>query len=93
MCDVLKQVTPLSALKLAEIFRECGLPDGVFNVVQGTGKDVGQALVTHKDVAKVSLTGSVPSGKKVAALAGENLKKVRVVCVCLLRRYIVEQAG
>ncbi|MBN9668932.1 betaine-aldehyde dehydrogenase [Roseibium aggregatum] len=68
------EITPLSALKLAEAFTEAGLPDGVFNVLQGFG-DVGARLVAHPDVAKVSLTGSVPTGAKVAALAGEHLKK------------------
>lgn len=68
------EVTPLSALKLAEAFSEAGLPDGVFNVLQGFG-DVGAKMVAHPDIAKVSLTGSVPTGAKVAALAGEHLKK------------------
>lgn len=65
--------TPLSALALAEIFTEAGLPDGLFNVVQGFG-DVGAALASHPVVAKVSLTGSVPTGKKVLALAGSQMK-------------------
>ncbi|WP_150524775.1 betaine-aldehyde dehydrogenase [Roseibium sediminis] len=69
------EVTPLSALKLAEAFKEAGLPDGVFNVVQGFG-DVGAKLISHPTVAKVSLTGSVPTGSKVAALSGEHLKKI-----------------
>jgi len=68
------EVTPLSALKLAEILIEAGLPAGVFNVVQGYG-DVGSKLVSHPDISKVSLTGSVPTGSKVAALAGETLTK------------------
>ncbi|MEO9526732.1 betaine-aldehyde dehydrogenase [Roseibium sp.] len=68
------EVTPLSALKLAEALSEAGLPDGVFNVLQGFG-DVGAKLVAHPAIAKVSLTGSVPTGAKVAALAGEHLKK------------------
>ena len=68
------EVTPLSALKLAEALSEAGLPDGVFNVIQGFG-DVGAKMVAHPDIAKVSLTGSVPTGAKVAALAGEYLKK------------------
>ncbi|WP_422040092.1 betaine-aldehyde dehydrogenase [Roseibium sp.] len=68
------EVTPLSALKLAEALSEAGLPDGVFNVIQGFG-DVGAKMVAHPDIAKVSLTGSVPTGAKVAALAGEHLKK------------------
>lgn len=65
--------TPLSALALAEIYAEAGLPDGLFNVVQGYG-DVGAALASHPLVAKVSLTGSVPTGKKVLALAGSHMK-------------------
>ncbi|SLN35487.1 betaine-aldehyde dehydrogenase [Roseisalinus antarcticus] len=67
------ETTPLSALKLAEIFFEAGLPPGVFNVVQGYG-DVGAALVTDPRVAKVSLTGSVPTGKKVYAAAAAQMK-------------------
>ncbi|MDV6227639.1 betaine-aldehyde dehydrogenase [Nitratireductor aquimarinus] len=67
------EVTPLSALKLAEIYTEAGLPDGLFNVVQGLG-DVGAALVAHPGVAKVSLTGSVETGKKVQSLAGGHMK-------------------
>lgn len=68
------EVTPLSALKLAEALTEAGLPAGVFNVIQGFG-DVGAKMVANPDIAKVSLTGSVPTGAKVAALAGEHLKK------------------
>jgi betaine-aldehyde dehydrogenase len=67
--------TPLSALALAEIYTEAGLPDGLFNVVQGFG-DVGAALVEHPAVAKVSVTGSVPTGRKVSGLAGSTLKHV-----------------
>ncbi|MBK8458481.1 MAG: betaine-aldehyde dehydrogenase [Phyllobacteriaceae bacterium] len=65
--------TPLSALALAEIYIEAGLPPGLFNVVQGFGA-VGHALVSHPDVAKVSLTGSVPTGRKVLGLAGSLMK-------------------
>lgn len=67
--------TPLSALKLAEILIEAGLPPGVFNVVQGFG-ETGRALVGHPDVAKVSLTGSVPTGRGVMAAAAGTLKQV-----------------
>ena len=63
------EVTPLTALKLAEIYREAGLPEGVFNVVLGAGA-TGSALVKHPDVAKVSLTGSVATGKRVTGLGG-----------------------
>ncbi|TPI40652.1 betaine-aldehyde dehydrogenase [Mesorhizobium sp. B3-1-6] len=65
--------TPLSALALAEIYSEAGLPDGLFNVVQGYG-DVGAGLVDHDVVAKVSVTGSVPTGRKVLSLAGSKMK-------------------
>ena len=67
--------TPLTALKLAEIYTEAGLPPGVFNVVQGA-RDTGAALIGHPDVAKVTLTGSVETGKIVMAHAAKDLKKV-----------------
>ena len=69
------EVTSLTALKLAEIYCEAGLPAGVFNVVLGAS-ETGSTLVQHPDVAKVSLTGSVATGKRVAAMAAETLKKV-----------------
>lgn len=69
------EMTPLSALKVAEILIEAGAPAGVFNVVQGYGA-VGAALVTDPRVAKVSLTGSVPTGKKVYAAAAAEMKHV-----------------
>jgi betaine-aldehyde dehydrogenase len=67
--------TPLSALKLAEILIEAGAPPGVFNVVQGAGT-VGRALVEDARVAKVSLTGSAETGKKVYAGAAAQMKHV-----------------
>lgn len=69
------EVTPLCALKVAEILHEAGLPDGLYNVVQGYG-DVGAALVSHPDIEKVSLTGSVPTGARVMAAAGSDIKHV-----------------
>ena len=69
------ETTPLCALKVAEILFEAGLPTGVYNVVQGYG-DVGAALVSDPRVDKVSLTGSVPTGRKVYAAAAEGLKHV-----------------
>src|SRR5262249_40688514 len=69
------ELTPLTALKLAEIYSEAGVPDGVFNVVQGDAR-VGQALTKHPQIAKVSLTGEVGTGKKVMAAASETLKHV-----------------
>ncbi|AHG44491.1 4-trimethylaminobutyraldehyde dehydrogenase [Rhizobium leguminosarum bv. trifolii CB782] len=67
--------TPLGALKIAEILHEAGLPKGLFNVIQGD-RDTGPLLVNHANVAKVSLTGSVPTGRRVAAAAAGNLKHV-----------------
>jgi betaine-aldehyde dehydrogenase len=69
------EVTPLSALKLAEILQQAGLPDGVFNVLQG-GAATGSALTQHPGVAKVSLTGSVATGRRVALAAAESMKAV-----------------
>lgn len=69
------ETTPLSALKVAEILMEAGAPAGIFNVIQGYG-DVGAALVTDPRVAKVSLTGSVPTGRKVYSAAAEGMKHV-----------------
>jgi betaine-aldehyde dehydrogenase len=69
------ETTPLSALKLAEILIEAGLPAGVFNVVQGFA-ETGRALVRHPGVAKVSLTGESGTGRKVMADAAGTLKQV-----------------
>lgn len=71
------EVTPLSVLKLAEIYTEAGLPDGVFNVLQGEGRYVGQWLAEHPRIAKISFTGGVETGKKVmASAAASSLKEV-----------------
>ncbi|AEH34589.1 betaine-aldehyde dehydrogenase [Vibrio anguillarum] len=67
--------TPLSALKLAEIFSEAGVPDGVFNVVQGDYR-IGQMLTAHPDIAKVSFTGESGTGKAVMADSARSLKSV-----------------
>ncbi|WFF42621.1 betaine-aldehyde dehydrogenase [Salinicola endophyticus] len=70
------EVTPLTAMKLAEIFTEAGLPDGLFNVVHGDGS-VGAMLTEHTGIAKISFTGEVGTGKKVmSAAAGSTLKDV-----------------
>ncbi|MEI4470815.1 betaine-aldehyde dehydrogenase [Frigidibacter sp. MR17.24] len=69
------ETTPLCTLKLAEIYIEAGLPPGLFNVVQGRGA-VGASLVTDPRVAKVSLTGSVATGRKVYAAAAEGIRAV-----------------
>jgi aminomuconate-semialdehyde/2-hydroxymuconate-6-semialdehyde dehydrogenase len=67
---------PLTASILADITREAGLPDGVFNVVQGIGEEAGAALVAHPDVTRISFTGSVATGRLVAAAAGAQLTPV-----------------
>lgn len=69
------EVTPLHAQFLAEIYKEAGLPDGVFNVVYGAG-DVGGYLTKHPDIAKVSFTGQVSTGRKVAGAAAGEMKYV-----------------
>lgn len=69
------ETTPLCALKIAEILHEAGAPAGIYNVIQGMG-DVGHSLITDPRVAKVSLTGSVPTGRKVYAAAAEGIRHV-----------------
>jgi 1-pyrroline dehydrogenase len=71
------ELTPLSALRLAEITADI-LPPGVFNVVTGQGETAGAALVTHPDVAMVSLTGDVATGKEIARAAADSLKRVHL---------------
>ncbi|MEO9653626.1 betaine-aldehyde dehydrogenase [Marinomonas sp.] len=67
--------TPLTALKLAEIYTQAGLPDGVFNVVQGDAR-TGQMITSHPQIDKVSFTGEVGTGKKVMAASAQSLKQV-----------------
>jgi acyl-CoA reductase-like NAD-dependent aldehyde dehydrogenase len=67
--------TPLDALWLAEMIEQIGLPDGVVSVLPG-GTDVGEALVRHPGVDKISFTGSSAVGRRIAALCGEQLKRV-----------------
>lgn len=67
--------TPRGAMRLAEMFTRAGVPAGVFNVVQGDGR-VGAWLTSHEDIAKVSFTGEVGTGKKVMAAAAGSLKSV-----------------
>ncbi|MDB5849640.1 MAG: betaine aldehyde dehydrogenase [Rhodoferax sp.] len=69
------ELTPMTAVTLAEIYAEAGVPPGVFNVLQGRG-ETGALLAAHPGVAKVSLTGSVATGKRVMATAAETLKRV-----------------
>jgi phenylacetaldehyde dehydrogenase len=77
-CVVLKpaEQTPLTALLLAQILAEAGLPDGVVNVVPGFGETAGAALAAHDDVDKVAFTGSTEVGKLIVQAAAGNLKKL-----------------
>jgi acyl-CoA reductase-like NAD-dependent aldehyde dehydrogenase len=69
-------LTPLSALLMAEILAEAGVPDGVYNVVTGPGPELGDALVRDPDVDMVAFTGSTTVGREVARTAGERLVPV-----------------
>jgi len=77
-CVILKpaEQTPLSALRLAELMAEAGLPEGVVNVVTGFGETAGAALAAHGDVDKIAFTGSTEVGKLIVQAAAGNLKKV-----------------
>ena len=70
------EVTPVTATMLAELAAEIGFPDGVLNLVHGLGPNVGEPLVTHSKVRAVSFTGSTAVGRRIAALAGPQLKKL-----------------
>jgi len=73
--------SPLSALRLAELFIRAGGPPGVFNVVNGMGETAGKALALHNDVAKISFTGSTEVGKLILQYAGRsNMKRVALEC-------------
>lgn len=72
------ELSPLSALALAALAQEVGLPEGVLNIVTGDGPDVGVPLVAHADVPLITMTGSTPAGKKIMAAAAEHLKEVRL---------------
>ncbi|OCT46191.1 NAD/NADP-dependent betaine aldehyde dehydrogenase [Cladophialophora carrionii] len=90
------EVTPLHGQFLAEVYKEAGLPDGVFNVVYGAG-EVGAYLTKHADVAKVSFTGQVSTGRKVAGSAAGEMKHVTMELggkspVIVLPEVDVEQA-
>jgi acyl-CoA reductase-like NAD-dependent aldehyde dehydrogenase len=70
------ELTPLTAVELEKIVVEAGLPEGVFNVVVGQGRVVGERIVEHPDVAKVAFTGSTEVGRRIAARAAETIKRV-----------------
>jgi betaine-aldehyde dehydrogenase len=70
------ELTPLSALRLAELALAAGIPEGVVNVVVGKGSVVGQRLVDHPDVAKIGFTGSTEVGRSVMRAAAATIKRV-----------------
>ena len=70
------ELSPLSALILAEVMHEAGTPEGVFNLVNGTGPVVGAAIASHPDVDMVSFTGSTGAGIAVAKAAADTVKRV-----------------
>ena len=71
------ELTPLTALKLAEYAMEAGIPEGVMNVVTGYGETAGEALALHMDVDKISFTGSIRTARRLMAASGEsNLKRL-----------------
>ncbi|MEU8480642.1 gamma-aminobutyraldehyde dehydrogenase [Streptomyces hygroscopicus] len=72
------ELTPLTSLMFAQAATEAGIPDGVVNVVSGTGPEAGEHLVSHPGVAMTSFTGSTAVGKRVAALATATVKRVHL---------------
>lgn len=66
---------PLTCLELGPLLQEAGLPDGLYNVVTGSGAETGEALVAHPDVDMISFTGSTSVGKKIAESAGRTMKR------------------
>lgn len=68
--------TPITALRLAELAIEAGLPAGALNVVTGYGREAGAMLASHPGVDKIAFTGSTATGRAIAVAAGDNLKKV-----------------
>lgn len=77
-CVVAKpsEVTPVTAHLLGEICNEAGLPPGVLNIVHGTGKDVGETIVTHPNIKAISFTGGTKTGARIATLAAPLFKKL-----------------
>src|SRR5206468_8444686 len=76
-CVIMKAAedTPLCAQRLVEIIEEAGVPAGVMNLVQGTGESAGAALVQHPDVRAISFTGSLETGRLIAAECGRQMKR------------------
>ena len=71
------KITPLTAIRLTELFEEVGLPKGVLNLVTGPGNIIGEAIVKHPDINGISFTGSSDIGRQVYTESSRNLKKVQ----------------
>lgn len=72
------ELTPLTSLRLAELMREVGFPNGVVNIVPGFGHTAGEQLATHSDVAKIAFTGSTTVGRRIVEYSSSNLKRVQL---------------
>lgn len=72
------ELTPLTSLLFAEAATAAGIPDGVINIVTGAGRDAGEHLVGHPDVAMTSFTGSTAVGKRVAEIATSTVKRLHL---------------
>ncbi|QEG23742.1 aldehyde dehydrogenase [Mariniblastus fucicola] len=70
------EVTPMTAFMLGELCAEAGLPDGVLNIVHGSGSRTGNALVDHDDIQAISFTGGTATGKHIASVTASKLKKI-----------------
>ncbi len=70
------EVTPVTAYLLAKICKEAGLPDGVLNILHGTGPNVGEAIVSHPSIKAISFTGSTKAGERIASIAAPKFKKL-----------------
>ena len=70
------EVTPVTAFLLGKICKEAGLPDGVLNIIHGTGPGCGEAIVKHKDIKAISFTGSTRAGERIASIAAPMFKKL-----------------
>lgn len=70
------ELAPITPLLLGDVFKEAGVPDGIYNVVPGFGATAGAALVKHPGIRKIDVTGGTGTGKVIASLAGKNLTRV-----------------
>jgi aminomuconate-semialdehyde/2-hydroxymuconate-6-semialdehyde dehydrogenase len=69
------EITPMTAFMMSELLNEAGFPPGVMNIVNGTGPKVGSAIVNHKDISRVSFTGSTATGRAIGLACAQNFKK------------------